>query len=254
MIRAADRSPPEVGRPPSSFSTQSDWPGFGAASGPLRATAPVSRPVVDRELRTYAQRALGVEIDTFGRDRHNRMQIRLLVVIDHRREVAAVPCIDGAQPQTIGIHGHITSLVPSQQCTRTEVCAGIRANPSARTCTLPCKNASTLAIVSKCNLCLQLTNAVTSPRKRVEWRIEYSGVCTAPCTMRVIATGRHARLSEAPSVASGTSSECGSPSSRSHRQFIHSFTTQQQGNGHTKHKIFTPRTHHTRFIQMLADV
>ena len=31
-------------------------------------------------------------------------------------------------------------------------------------------------------------------------------------------------------------------------------TTHQHANGHTKHKTFTPRTHHTRFIQMLADV
>ena len=35
---------------------------------------------------------------------------------------------------------------------------------------------------------------------------------------------------------------------------IHSFTTHQHANGHTKHKTFTPRTHHTRFIQMLADM
>ena len=34
----------------------------------------------------------------------------------------------------------------------------------------------------------------------------------------------------------------------------HSFTTHQHAKGHTKHKTFTPRTHHTRFIQMLADV
>ena len=33
-----------------------------------------------------------------------------------------------------------------------------------------------------------------------------------------------------------------------------SFTTHQHAKGHTKHKTFTPRTHHTRFIQMLADV
>ena len=32
------------------------------------------------------------------------------------------------------------------------------------------------------------------------------------------------------------------------------FTTHQHANDHTKHKTFTPRTHHTRFIQMLADV
>ena len=35
--------------------------------------------------------------------------------------------------------------------------------------------------------------------------------------------------------------------------FIHSQHT-QHANGHTKHKTFTPRTHHTRFIQMLADM
>ena len=35
---------------------------------------------------------------------------------------------------------------------------------------------------------------------------------------------------------------------------VHSFTTHQHANGHTKHKTFTPRTHHTRFIQMLADM
>ena len=32
------------------------------------------------------------------------------------------------------------------------------------------------------------------------------------------------------------------------------FTTHQHANGHTKHKTFTPRTHHTRFIQMLAFI
>ena len=32
-----------------------------------------------------------------------------------------------------------------------------------------------------------------------------------------------------------------------------SFTTLQHENCHTKHKTFTPRTHHTRFIQMLAS-
>ena len=41
--------------------------------------------------------------------------------------------------------------------------------------------------------------------------------------------------------------ECAEPQS-------HSFTTHQHAKGHTKHKTFTPRTHHTRFIQMLADV
>ena len=35
---------------------------------------------------------------------------------------------------------------------------------------------------------------------------------------------------------------------------LNSFTTHQHANGHTKHKTFTPRTHHTRFIQMLADM
>ena len=35
---------------------------------------------------------------------------------------------------------------------------------------------------------------------------------------------------------------------------VHSFTTHQHANGHTQHKTFTPRTHHTRYIQMLADV
>ena len=34
---------------------------------------------------------------------------------------------------------------------------------------------------------------------------------------------------------------------------LHSQHT-QHANGHTKHKTFTPRTHHTRFIQMLADM
>ena len=35
---------------------------------------------------------------------------------------------------------------------------------------------------------------------------------------------------------------------------VHSFTKNKHAKGHTKHKTFEPRTHHTRFIQMLADV
>ena len=36
------------------------------------------------------------------------------------------------------------------------------------------------------------------------------------------------------------------------RRGLRSFTTHQHANGHTKHKTFTPRTHHTRFILMLT--
>ena len=37
-----------------------------------------------------------------------------------------------------------------------------------------------------------------------------------------------------------------------HNTPTHAFTPKRKH--HTKHKTFTPRTHHTRFIQMLADV
>ena len=60
-------------------------------------------------------------------------------------------------------------------------------------------------------------------------------------------------------VVSATSMSLCAPSSTS--SVLHeregggfSFTTHQHAKGHTKHKTFTPRTHHTRFIQMLADV